>query len=310
MRSKWLRCILALAVIAAVWGGWSVISFRADRAELEQSRAEVAAGRHQVARKRLLELIARRPSWGEAHYQLGLCEEARNQPDAALAAWSRVPSTSPFAVKAAIAGGRVLSNAGRFAAVEALLSPLPRGHDPDSTLLRQSLELLYRIQGRNREVRALILESWESASDPAGVLKRIYRLDNSKFPVHYVKQSLRNGDPQDDRVWLGRANLAIWLGQLDEARRWLDACEKERPDDPAVWSARLDLAQASQDVEAFRLALAHLPTTWFQPIEILRLRSWLAARTGDDEVERRRSRPSSKRSPGTPSPGPGWPNWP
>ena len=51
MRSKWLGCILALAVIAAVWGGWSVISFRADRAELEQSRSEVAAGRHQVARR-------------------------------------------------------------------------------------------------------------------------------------------------------------------------------------------------------------------------------------------------------------------
>ena len=33
------------------------------------------------------------------------------------------------------------------------------------------------------------------------------------------------GDPQDDRVWLGRANLATWLGQFDEAGRWLDACE-------------------------------------------------------------------------------------
>jgi tetratricopeptide (TPR) repeat protein len=287
MRFRWLRCVLALTAIGAIWGGWSWIRLRADRDELGQSQREVAEGRHQVARKRLVELVKRRPSWGGAYYQLGLCEEARDQAEAALAAFSRVSPSSPFATKAAIASGRVYLNTGRFAAAEALLLPLRRGRDPDSTLVRQSLELLDRIEGRNREVRELILESWEQSPDPAHVLRRLYLLDDMAFPLDYVKQALRGGDPRDDRVWLGRANLATWLGQFDEAARWLDDCEKRRADDPSVWSARLDLARSSQDVEGVRRALGHLPASWFLPVEILRLRCWLAARTGDDELERR-----------------------
>ncbi len=136
---------------------------------------------------------------------------------------------------------RVLTNTGRFAEAEDVLLAIPRGRDAEGTLVRQALELLYRVEGRNREVRELILESWADAPDPGYVLRRLYLLDDSAFPVDYVKQALSGGDPEDDRVWLGRANLAIWLGQLDEAGRWLDACVARRPEDPAVWSARLDL---------------------------------------------------------------------
>ena len=126
MRSRWLRSVVALTVIAAIWGGWSGFRLRADRNELRQARREVADGRHQAARRHLVELVKRRPSWGEAYYQLGLCEEARGQAEAALTAFSRVSPSSPFATKAAIAAGRVLSNTGRFAAAEALLRAHPR----------------------------------------------------------------------------------------------------------------------------------------------------------------------------------------
>jgi tetratricopeptide (TPR) repeat protein len=286
MRSRWLRCVLLLAAIATIWGGWSWVGVRADRDELRQSRNEVVNGRFPPARKRLLKLIERRPTWNEPYYQLGLCEEARGQNEAALAAWSRVSPTSPWAIKSAIASGRVLLNTGRYEAAEALLRSLPRGHDADSTLLRQSLELLYRIEGRNREVRELILETWEQSSDPALVLRRLYLLDDSAFPLDYVKQGLSRGDPKDDRVWLGLAHVATWQGQFAEARRWLDACEDRRPDDPAVWSERLDLALASPDVDGVRLALNHLPAQWFLKGEILRLRSWIAARTDNDDLER------------------------
>ena len=133
----------------------------------------------------------------------------------------------------------------------------------------------------------MIIESWEQSPDPALVLRRLFLLDDSAFPVDSVRQALGGDDLQDDRIWLGRANLATWLGQFDEAARWLDACEKRRAGDPAVWSARLDLARASQDGEGVRQAVGHLPATWFLPVEILRLRCWLAARIGDDAIERR-----------------------
>ena len=45
--------------------------------------------------------------------------------------------------------------------------------------------------------------------------------------------------PEDDRVWLALADVAIRSGRLDEANDWLDRCEQARPDDEA------DLASAA-----------------------------------------------------------------
>jgi hypothetical protein len=298
MRFRWLAGGVLLAVAAAAWGGWSWSRLRADRDEMAQSSRDVAAGRYTQARRRLMELAGRRPGWDEVHYQLGLCEEARGQAEAALAEWARIGSGSSFARRGAIARARALTNTGRLAAAESVLMGLPRGLDRESTQVRQALELLYRIEGRHREIRALILESWTDSPDPGHVLRRLYLLDDSAFPVDYVKQALQGGDQQDDRVWLGRANLAIWLGQSDEAGRWLDACFGKRPDDPAVWAARLDLAQVMHDLDAAGRALDRLPASWFTHAEILRLRTWFAARTGDDAVERRELKALTREDPG------------
>src|SRR5690242_11670535 len=112
MRSRWLLCGLALAAIGALWCGWVGITLKADRDELRQSQRAVGDGQYNLARKRLIGLVERRPSWDEALYQLGLCEEARGQAEAALAAWSRVAVSSPVAIKAALGRARVLMNAG------------------------------------------------------------------------------------------------------------------------------------------------------------------------------------------------------
>ena len=47
--------------------------------------------------------------------------------------------------------------------------------------------------------------------------------------------------------------------------RWLDACLRRRPDDPAVWRARLDWARAAEDEAEVRRALAHLPADHLPP---------------------------------------------
>jgi tetratricopeptide (TPR) repeat protein len=287
MRSRWLAGGLLLTVAAAAWGGWSWSRIRADRAELEQARRDVAEGRPAIARRRLTDLVRRRPAWDEAHYQLGLCEEARGQPDAALAAWSHVSAASPWNRKSAIARARILTYVGRYADAETVLLAVPRGRDEESALARQALERLYQIQGRRREIRELLVESWADSADPGDVLRRLYLLDDPVFPVESVRRVLEGAARDDDRVWLGRANLASWSGQLEEAGRWLDACLAKRLDDPAVWSARLDWARSTNDLDEFRRALEHLPASWFSPPEILRLRCWLAGRTGDGPLERR-----------------------
>ena len=148
---------------------------------------------------------------------------------------------------------RVLTNIGRFADAEIVLLAIPRGRDAEGTLVRQALELLYRVEGReSRGPRAdprIVGGCPRSGSTSSG---GCICWMTRPFPSSTSGKRLQGGDPEDDRVWLGRANLAIWLGQLEEAGRWLDACFAKRPEDPAVCSARLDLARATQDLDAVR----------------------------------------------------------
>jgi len=284
--SRWLGLGLFLGVLALVlWAGWTHHVQRQARRELDLAMQDMAAGRQSLARKRLVDLVASRLLQDEALYQLGLCDEARGRFDAALSAWERIPPRSSFASQATLARARALANTGRFSAAEELLRSLPRPPASDSSLVRRALELLLRIEGRNREVWPLIVETWQGSPDPAMVLRRIYLLDNSAFPLDYVRTTLTAGARDDDRIWLGKANLAIWTGQFDEAAHWLNLCEQKRPDDWDVWRARLELAIAALDLDAFRQATEHLPAQEFTTVERLRLRAWVAARLGDHRLE-------------------------
>ena len=221
----------------------------------------------------------------EATFKLGLCEEVLGHSDAAETLWSRIPPTSSFAAKAAVGRARLLLNGGRFAPAEAILLALPRDQGPEAVEVRQSLQLLYHHEGRTSDLRTLIVESWAQSSDPASVLKRLFLLDHSAFPLEYVRKVLANADPDDDRVWLGRARLAAWTGQLDQAAHWLDRCIERRPLDESVWHARLALARLANDPERARLAAGHLPLSRFDRAELLEFRAWLAARQGDSGLE-------------------------
>ena len=117
------------------------------------------------------------------------------------------------------------------------------------------------------------------------MLRRLYLLDHSAFPVDYVRNTLEAADSNDDRVWLGKANLAAWTGQFDEASRWLAECVRRRPEDQAVWRARLECARAGGDLASFRLAAQQLSLVGFTRPELLGLRAWLAARTGSTQLE-------------------------
>jgi tetratricopeptide (TPR) repeat protein len=286
MRWKWLWIVLSLGAIAAVWGGWSWAETRRCERELHQAKGEMAGGLYHLARQRLADLAPRRPAWGEPAYLLGVCEESLGHPQAAETAWSRVAPASPFAAKAVLGRVRILMHAGRFSPAEALLTSLGGRHGPDALEVRQTHEHLLRLEGRVQEARELIVDSWQGAPDPAFVLRRLYILEDAAFPLDYVKNSLAAGDQEDDRVWLGKANLAIWTGQFGEAARWLDACQERLPEDQPVWLARLALGVATRDVGLARQAAGRLDSRWFLPFEVHRLRAWLASFGEDRQVER------------------------
>ena len=84
--------------------------------------------------------------------------------------------------------------------------------------------------------------------------------------------------PEDDRVWLGHADLALRKEQFVEAGDWLRKCQARRPDDPVVWRARLEWATASGNVDEATEAMRHVPIGSIEPERLLATRAWLAAR--------------------------------
>jgi hypothetical protein len=71
----------------------------------------------------------------------------------------------------------------------------------------------------------------------------------------------------------------------EEAARLIDLCLKRRPEDVAVWHARLDWAVATNRVPLAQQALKHLPEAELGSAQIERLAAWFAAQHGDDEAE-------------------------
>jgi enediyne biosynthesis protein E4 len=295
---RW-RLILSLAVIAGVllWGVWRSWNFRRWRGAMAEIQEEVEAGRHAAATQKLIAFLAERPDSDEAVYLLGTCQKARGRGPAAAEAWERVPPGSPFADRAIQGRMELEVEAGRFADAEQLIKRAMDDPRFDPSSLPLYLGPVYWLQGRIEEARRSIEVRWvalnkrgEGASEKASVLVRLHiELRQNPRTVEQVRSTLDQAGlsaPKDDRVWLGKANLAIRAGAYDEAERWLDACLRSRPEDVPVWRARLNWAVATNRVAEVREALTHLPAEESTPADASRLAAWLAARRGDRASER------------------------
>jgi tetratricopeptide (TPR) repeat protein len=287
-RRAYVLVALGLLVVSW-WIAWAVAA-GLDRAELARANREIAEGQFRAARRRLARLSARRPGRGEVEFPLGYCAAAEGNLDAALAAWARVPAGSPLAARAALFQAQVfVDGRGRLAAAEPLLETIARDRGPVGDEGRRRLAQLYQGQGRTDDLRRLLRAGWDRAVDRAAVLHDLWLLDAGTPAVESIRADLERAArlaPDDDRVWLGRGNLATLTGRFDLAVEWLDACLRRRPEDPAVWRARLDWARAAGRFDEAARALEHLPADRVAPVEALALRAWFATRRGDTEAER------------------------
>ncbi len=278
-----------IGLLAVCGGSWAFDVWRL-RADWQQAQRDVAKGRPAAALARLARLAVRSPGNGEVQYNLGVCELALGHQERAEAAWARVPASSPYAPRAAMARARLALKVHRLAAAEPLLpaalaDPGAFGKEAQETLLQ-----LYKLQGRYDEARRLVRDGW-GRYDPVGTIQELVRLDTSNpIAIEMVQPMLQTAwraAPDDDRIWLGWANLATRTGRLEEARKWLDACLRRRPEDPAVWRSRLDWARASEHEPEVRRALAHLPPDGVPSTTLLTLRAWFARRALDTAGEQR-----------------------
>jgi tetratricopeptide (TPR) repeat protein len=294
--------LLGIIALFAAWGTARGVDSWRYRAVLEKAKARIASGSPTEARRVLAEATARWPGAGELEFLLGACEQALGRPKAADAAWSRVPAASPFAGHAAMLRVRLLMKRDRFAEAEELLPTAMRSSGEHATEAREMLVELFNLEGRFAEVRTLVQEGWDTYPDRFGLLRQLANLDSiNPRPIEKIRPTLENAaasSPDDDRVWLGRANLAIRTGEFAAARSWLDECLRKRPRDAAVWRSRLELALATGDPAGAWDALRHLPSDRIPPAEAFSLRAWFAARSGEQEQERQALEELLELSPG------------
>jgi enediyne biosynthesis protein E4 len=265
---------------------------------MDEINAEVAAGRLGMAGRKLARLLAWKPDADEAAYLLGICERGRGRMREAAAAWARVAPGSAYSERAILARMSLFHDSGQLAAAEQFINDTAEDPRNVRSAVRVLLAPIYSQLGRLEEAERLIEARWEHLSetgegtpDKAIVLIRLLiELKWKGIPVETVRGYLDqtgHAAPQDDRVWLGRANLAIRTGAFDEAEQWLNACLRARPEDIAVWRARLRWGVKSNRIDIVQKALTHLRAKEFTPAEIHRLKAWLSAQRGDIEAERR-----------------------
>ncbi len=151
---------------------------------------------------------------------------------------------------------------------------------------------VYCQEGRLDEALQLIEARWnhlnragQGASEKAINLVRLHieltAMPTAGASVRAFLDQAGRAEPNDDRIWLGQANLAIHAGELDKAAKLLDQCLARRPEDFPVWRARLKWAMAAGNVKKAQEALARLPAAEATAAEIRRIEAWLAAKRGD-----------------------------
>jgi enediyne biosynthesis protein E4 len=295
--SRWRPWLVLFLAAGLAWGGWVWWTDRNYRDAILQVELEMANGRFGTAARSLTKLLARWPDCDEAAILLARCEQERGRAEPAAKALARVEPGSVFSHKAILARMRLAHDAGQLAIAEQIVVDAAADPRNDRSHTRFLLVPIYSQLGRLDEAERLIEERWEhlnetgeGASEPAIDLVRMHiQLAFKPNPVKDARTYLEMAAglaPRDDRVWLGRANLAIRTGAYDEAQRWLDACLERRPEDVAVWRARLSWGIATDRLADVRRALEHLPADDWTSAELHRLKAWLAAKRADIAVER------------------------
>jgi enediyne biosynthesis protein E4 len=295
---RWSAVILSTIVIGGLgwcgWRWWEVHRYRQAMAAIDEA---MRSGLYATAVRDLSALLHGSHGSERAAYLLGICEKARGRFREADAAWAAIPSGSLFSKRAVAGRMDLLIEQGRLADAEQLIDRAADDDRSEASALRTILVPILVHEGRTEEAQRLIESRWRSldargdgSTEQAVNLARLHmELRWNVLPVEVVREYLDQVGrlaPEDDRIRLGRANLAIRTASYDEAKKLIDECLRRQPDDRAVWRARLDWAMRTDRLDEARAALKHLPAELATPAEVHRLSAWLASRCGDVERER------------------------
>ena len=238
--------LLVLATAVAAGAAW--YRARSRRLELDEARRAMTAGHLGLARQRLTRLADRWAGDGEVLVLLGECELERGRRDGGIdprhatrrcrlgAGAGLQPRLSPRRAAPGHApdqrGSILTGGAGRRCRTEIAA----RGPGtPVRSRPRLEPGLSLRGADGRRPARApfLLVPILRPETGPGqraeGTLATRPVADAGRG---HPEAALDKADGEDDRVWLGRANLAILTGRFADAAGWLDRALERRPDGP------------------------------------------------------------------------------
>ena len=231
-------CSLSCFSGGFIWGTWAFWQSRRERDAIAKIESEMMQGRFGTAARELVAVINRRPHSDKAAYLLGVCEKERvtlpgsdRGPGRALA-----PPVPEFSIQAIRARLRLTEDRGQFADAERMISEAANDPRYDATELRAMLVPMYRPARPPQRSRAA---DQSAVGTPECDRRRGVGRGHPAAPTSHRSLTLRpnsvenirsflNGAarraPQDDRVWLGQANLAIRTGDYKGASsNWMHA---------------------------------------------------------------------------------------
>jgi enediyne biosynthesis protein E4 len=294
-RAWGIGLLVGALLIIGGWILWTQLRYKQAILEVED---HIAQGRYSAACRNLEALLVQQADVnGGLLYQLGFCELARGHIEATEKAWASIEPGTDFSERAIRGRMLLLQNEGKIAQAERLVIKAANDRRNDRTSLMVLLVPILIDLGRQDEATELIEDRWANlnarghgALDPAiNLLLQHVELTTGVAAIDVVRTLLDEAAklaPEDDRVSLGRANLAIRTGDTKDAERWLNECEQKRPDDRAVWRARLKWATATERIDAVERAMTHLATVASNSAEQHRTSAWLAGHRGDFAKER------------------------
>ncbi len=146
------------------------------------------------------------------------------------------PAGAPRFANATLRRARLAIDRGRLAVAEEALErsrgAFPRGSKA-SELHEIMLQQIYLFTGRDVDLRRRKRAEADTAKDKADVLRKHWQIDETwAYPLATLRSRLEEAGrdaPEDDRVWLGKANLATHTARFAEADDWLKRCLDAAP---------------------------------------------------------------------------------
>jgi Flp pilus assembly protein TadD len=301
MRSWILRFAgwaLGLAVLAGLLVALGLVALRgrADEAPdvlIRKAQEAITAQRWDRAASLLDRLAGARVRGSTLDYLRGQLEDARGDPDAAVAALGRIPDGDRLAARAQLLVGQVERKRDRARAAEAALREAVR-LDPRLAQPRRELAFLYGIQGRRAEMDAQFRSLSRLVTlDRNGVFLWSNCNEDILFNIanRPVLERFLAADPDDRWSRLALAEFLLRSHEFDECDVLLEPLAADDPEALAL-RARVGIQRGQGDEAARLLALGAAD----DPV-LAGLRGQLALRRRDSREAIRQFRIALERNP-------------